>query len=98
MSSRRSPARTPSSSNRTVSTSGTAPGGRAVQADAVLLHRLHGRVATRPAVDDALAAAGADRGAQVVLLEGPAQLDGQRLAVARRHVHGAGAVPADDLG
>ena len=71
---------------------------RHLEADPVLLDGLHGGVHPRPAVDDALAAAGADRAAEVVLLEGPAQLGGQRLAVARGHEHGGVAVGADDLG
>jgi hypothetical protein len=53
-----------------------------VQADAVLLDGLLGGVRPRPLVDDALAPPGADRLAQVGLVERPAQLGGQRLAVA----------------
>ena len=69
-----------------------------LQADAVLLDGLHGRVLPRPVVDDALAAAGADGVAQVGLVEGPPELGGQRLAVAGLDEHRGVAVLADDLG
>ena len=81
MSSSRSPARRPSSSKRTVSTAAAL----ALEPDAVLLDGLLRGVLPGPAVDDALAAARADRAAQVGLLEAPADLGGERLAVAGRH-------------